>query len=150
MKKILVVVAALVAGYVFFSSQHVATLRDAPSPISEQRAGTSDATIANAFSNRESNLQVSGQGIVTKVLPDDTRGSRHQRFIVELSSGQTLLVTHNIDIAPRIDSLRVGDAVQFFGEYEWNQQGGVLHWTHRDTRGTHVAGWLRHQGKTYQ
>jgi hypothetical protein len=150
MKKILVVAAALLAGYVFFSSQHVATVSDAPSSISEQRAGTSDAGIANAFSNRESNLQVAGQGIVIKILPDDTSGSRHQRFIVELSSGQTLLVAHNIDVAPRIDSLRVGDAVQFFGEYEWNQKGGVLHWTHRDTRGTHVAGWLRHKGKTYQ
>ena len=150
MKKILVVVAALLAGYVFFNSQHVGTLSDAPSSISEQRTGTSDASISSAFSNRESNLQVAGQGIVTKLLPDDTSGSRHQRFILELSSGQTLLVAHNIDIAPRIDSLRVGDAVQFFGEYEWNPKGGVLHWTHRDTRGTHVAGWLRHKGRTYQ
>jgi len=83
-------------------------------------------------------------------LPDDTSGSRHQRFILKLSSGQTLLVAHNIDLAPRISSLRVGDAVQFYGEYEWNQKGGVLHWTHRDSRGSHVAGWLRHQGKTYQ
>jgi Protein of unknown function (DUF3465) len=150
MKKLLVVAVALVAGYVFFSSQHVETLRDIPSSISERRSGPSEASIADAFSNHESNLQVAGQGIVTKLLPDDTRGSRHQRFILELSSGQTLLVAHNIDIAPRIDSLRVGDAVQFFGEYEWNPKGGVLHWTHRDTRGTHVAGWLRHKGKTYQ
>jgi Protein of unknown function (DUF3465) len=110
MKKILVVAAALFAGYVFFSSQHVATLRDAPTSISEQRTDASDAALADAFSNRESNLQVAGQGIVTKILPDDTSGSRHQRFIVELSSGQTLLVAHNIDVAPRIDSLRVGDA----------------------------------------
>ena len=150
MKKLLVVAAALFAGYVFFSSQHVSTLSDAPTSISEQRAGTSEAAIASAFSNRSSNLQVSGQGVVTKILPDDTSGSRHQRFILKLPSGQTLLVAHNIDLAPRISSLRVGDAVQFYGEYEWNQKGGVLHWTHRDSRGSHVAGWLRHQGKTYQ
>jgi hypothetical protein len=109
-----------------------------------------DATIENAYANRIGNLQVAGQGTVVKQLADDTNGSRHQRFIVRLASGRTLLVSHNIDLAPRIDALRAGDAVAFEGEYEWNPKGGVIHWTHHDPQGRHAAGWIRHAGRTYQ
>jgi hypothetical protein len=84
------------------------------------------------------------------VLSDDTQGDRHQRFIVELASGQTLLVTHNIDVAPRVASLQVGDSITFKGIYEWNDQGGLIHWTHADPSGSHEAGWIRHQGTTYE
>ena len=150
MKKLLFVAAVLFAGYAFFNNQHNPLLNDSPSSVSEQGHGNSDAIIANAFSNHESNLQVSGEGVVTRLLPDDNSGSRHQKFIIRLSSGQTLLVAHNIDLAPRIRSLREGDAVQFYGEYEWNEKGGVIHWTHRDPDGSHMAGWLQHQGKKYQ
>jgi hypothetical protein len=109
-----------------------------------------DAVIENAFAKRIGNLQVAGQGTVVKMLPDDNDGSRHQRFIVRLGSGRTLLMSHNIDLAQRIDSLRVGDAVAFYGEYEWNAKGGVIHWTHHDPQGRHPAGWIRHGGQTYQ
>jgi hypothetical protein len=106
--------------------------------------------IARAFQNRESDVLVGGRGEVVRVLADDNDGSRHQRFILRLSSGQTLLVAHNIDLAPRLAGLKAGDEVEFFGEYEWNEQGGVLHWTHKDPRGNHPAGWLRYRGETYQ
>jgi hypothetical protein len=85
-----------------------------------------------------------------KILKDDLEGSRHQRFLLELGSGQTLLISHNIDLAPRIEGLARGDSVQFFGEYEWNSKGGVIHWTHHDPGGRHVAGWIKHRGRVYQ
>jgi hypothetical protein len=103
---------------------------------------TQDSILSYCFSHHVSDVQVQGQGVVVKVLPDDNSGSRHQRFIVKLSSGQTLLVAHNIDIAPRIGSLRKGDKVKYYGEYEWNGEGGVVHWTHVDPDGGHEAGWL--------
>lgn len=111
---------------------------------------TDDVVLANAYENRKSDIQVSGSGIVIRNLADDTTGSRHQKFILKLSSGQTLLISHNIDLAPRIKSLRKGDNVEFYGEYEWNSKGGVVHWTHHDPRGNHVGGWLKHNGATYQ
>src|SRR6185503_6854470 len=108
-----------------------------------------DDAIGRAFASRTSDIQVEGEGTVSRLLPDDLNGPRHQRFIVQLASGQTLLITHNIDIAPRIDGLEVGDSVRFNGEYVWNAKGGVVHWTHHDPQGRHVAGWVVHNGKTY-
>ena len=107
-------------------------------------------SLKRAYENRLSNVQVQGSGTVIRILKDDNEGSRHQKFILRLSSGQTLLIAHNIDLAPRINSISNGDVVQFYGEYEWNNKGGVVHWTHRDPRGRHVGGWLKHKGKTYQ
>lgn len=70
--------------------------------------------------------------------------------VLALGSGQRLLMAHNIDLAPRIPGLRAGDRVAFFGEYEWNDQGGVIHWTHHDPAGRHVGGWLERAGRRYQ
>ncbi|HAS4277875.1 TPA: DUF3465 domain-containing protein, partial [Vibrio cholerae] len=77
-----------------------------------------DAVLQQAYQSQQSDLQVQGLGQVVKVLPDDNDGSRHQKFILKLNSGQTLLVAHNIDLAPRIPNLKVGDSVEFYGEYE--------------------------------
>lgn len=102
-----------------------------------------------SYGPADANSQVRGDGVVIKVLPDDNKGSRHQRFILRLASGQTILVAHNIDVAPRVARLREGDEIGFYGEYEWNDKGGVIHWTHRDARGSHPHGWLRHNGQQY-
>jgi cold shock CspA family protein len=150
LNKLLFAALVLLLGYVFFYGRHTFISNNAPASITEQRTDKSDAIIASAFSNRQSNLQISGQGVVTKILPDDDIGSRHQKFIIRLTTGQTLLIAHNIDIAPRISFLKQGDSVQFNGVYEWNEKGGVIHWTHRDPDGSHVAGWLEHQGQRYQ
>ena len=109
-----------------------------------------DALLANLFNTSQSNVQVKGSGTVIKMLADDLEGDRHQRFILELASGQTLLVAHNIDLAPKILNLFVNDSIRFFGEYEWNDKGGVIHWTHDDPSGIHENGWLLHQGIYYQ
>lgn len=85
-----------------------------------------------------------------RLLSDDLDRPRHQRFIVQLASGQTLLISHNIDIAPRIDGLELGDSVSFNGEYVWNAKGGIVHWTHHDPQGRHVAGWLKHKSQRYR
>lgn len=108
-----------------------------------------DNTIQLAYENQQSNLQVSGEGYVVKILPDDNEGSRHQRFILKINNGPSLLVAHNIDLAPRVQNLAKGDTITFFGEYEWNTKGGVLHWTHDDPQGRHANGWLKHDGITY-
>ncbi|MFP4483184.1 MAG: DUF3465 domain-containing protein [Thermovirgaceae bacterium] len=115
------------------------------------RATKSNDLLARLYEKGETAVPVpvSGEGRVVSILPDDEKGSRHQRFVIELDSGQTLLVAHNIDVAPRIGTLRMGDRVEFYGEYEWNPQGGVIHWTHRDPSGRHPHGWIVHNGRKY-
>ncbi|TEW55382.1 DUF3465 domain-containing protein [Psychromonas sp. RZ22] len=107
-------------------------------------------SITHAFIEHRSDVQVKGRGEVVTILKDDNTGSRHQKFILKLASGQTVLIAHNIDLAPRVASLEEGDFIEFYGEYEWNKKGGVVHWTHRDPKGNHIHGWLKHNGKTYQ
>jgi Protein of unknown function (DUF3465) len=138
------VVALLVYGYI---QDRGTSVPDLSSSNSTQSAGSD---LQYAYDNRVSDLQVQGEGVVVKVLPDDRKGSRHQRFLLRLDSGQTILIAHNIDLAPRIDRLRKGDTVAFYGEYEWNEKGGVVHWTHHDPGGRHADGWLAHDGMTYE
>jgi Protein of unknown function (DUF3465) len=109
-----------------------------------------DAVFALAYEKRATDVEVEGQGTVVRLLPDDVEGERHQRFIVRLDSGQTLLIAHNIDVAPRVEDLRVGDVVSFRGVYEWNEEGGTVHWTHQDPDGEHAPGWIRAGGRVYQ
>ncbi len=122
-----------------------------PAPVQAPvQAPVSSGVIENAFRTRATTLPVMETGTVSRILPDDNQGSRHQRFIVTLASGHTVLIAHNIDIAARIGSLRQGDAIAFSGIYEWNDKGGVVHWTHHDPSGRHAAGYLQHNGTIYQ
>lgn len=122
-----------------------------PAPFipSAQAKQTEDA-ISKAFNEKQSGIQVKGTGTVIRILSDDTEGSRHQRFILKLESGQTILIAHNIDLAPRIESLELGDSISFYGVYEWNSKGGTVHWTHHDPRKKHIDGWLKKGTKKYQ
>lgn len=108
------------------------------------------ASASELFARKARDEMVDGEGKVVKLLADDNKGSRHQRFLLEIDGGQTLLFAHNIDLALRIDSLQVGDQVQFRGEYVYNPKGGVVHWTHLDPQNRHEAGWIKHHGITYQ
>lgn len=111
---------------------------------------TTDWILEQAFLNKKKGIQVQGQGIVTRLLSDDLTEDRHQRFILRLKSGQTLLMAHNIDIAPRLDDLKIGGPVIFYGQYEWSSQGGLVHWTHHDPSSKHINGWLKYRNKIYQ
>ena len=143
-KGISILIVLAVLAYGFINEQGGST-----TGVSSWAPGTG-GSVQNAFDNQLSNLQVQGEGIVSKVLRDDLEGSRHQRFILQLNNGPSLLVAHNIDLAPRINGLKQGDTVEFYGEYEWNSKGGVLHWTHNDPAGRHADGWLKHEDQTYR
>ncbi len=110
---------------------------------------TTSTSLQNLYANRQSGIWTSIQGNVKRTLADDNEGSRHQRFIVQDSDGNTILIAHNIDLAPRVP-LAAGDSVALYGRYEWNDKGGVLHWTHLDPTGQEPGGWIEYRGKRYR
>ncbi len=143
MKSFFVIIA--VCGFAYLALDYIDPLLSGTSSISQ-----GNDKISQAYSNQSSGIQVSGKGEVIRVLPDDNKGSRHQKFVLKLNSNQTLLISHNIDLAPRVSSLRVGDSISFNGVYEWNSQGGVVHWTHHDPKARHANGWLKKGTRKYQ
>lgn len=106
--------------------------------------------VERAYAEKKSNVQVQGVGQVVKVLKDDNDGIRHQKFLLKLASNSTVLLAHNVDLGSRLDGLKEGDVVEFYGEFEWNNKGGIIHWTHHDPRKKHIDGWLKYNGKIYQ
>ena len=79
---------------------------------------------------------------------DDDAGVRHQRFVVSLASGQTLLIAHNAEVAGCIP-VGLGDRIRFRGVYEWNDLGGLVHWTHADPMGRDNDGWVEFRKKRF-
>ena len=104
-----------------------------------------------AFHYQKDRSWVVGTGVVERILRDDTKVPRHQRFVVRTYGDHTLLIIHNIDLAPRVP-VKKGDRVGFRGEYVWNEQGGVIHFTHRKGRGRDRdgGGWIVRDGQGYR
>jgi hypothetical protein len=108
-----------------------------------------EQAIMDAHDQQKSDVIVQASAKVVKVLPDDTVGSKHQKALLELPSKLTLLLAHNIDLAQRVP-FREGDTIEFKGEYEYTDKGGVIHWTHHDPGKRHTDGWIKHNGQTYE
>ena len=140
----IIVIALLIGAYVL----HDKVGWNSHEP-NQTKSAVSDP-LRHAYENKLSKQWVTGFGKVKTLLKDDLKGSRHQRFILGLPSGQTILIAHNIDLAPRIQTLQKGDRVEFSGMYEWNKKGGIVHWTHHDPDAKRVGGWLKHNGRTYR
>jgi len=119
--------------------------------ISKAQADSSgtDAQIVQALNSQQQSRYVQGDGmVVTQVLPDDTVGLQHQKWIVRLSNGKTLLAVYNTDMCPRVP-VQVGDIVSMGGMFIWTDQGGLIHWLHYDPRGNHPNGYVILNGKSY-
>jgi hypothetical protein len=108
-----------------------------------------DDPAAAAFRAHRSGISLLVEGRVKRILADDRSGSKHQRFIFETNSGLTLLVAYNIDLAPRLTGLKPGEPLSIRGEYVWNPQGGLMHWTHHDPSGRHSPGYIEWNGHRY-
>ena len=86
-------------------------------------------TVEEAFARRMHGVPLTAEGKVTKILTDDIGETPHQRFIIEVHTGHTILVAHNTLRAYRVP-VKIDDKVEVRGTYVWNQYGGLIHNTH--------------------
>lgn len=108
-----------------------------------------DADLVEAFSNQKRVNFVEGAGmVVTKLLPDDTSGLKHQKWIVRLSNGKLMQAVYNSDMCPRVP-VKVGDVVSMGGMFLWTKEGGLLHWLHKDPRQNRPDGYVELDGVYY-
>lgn len=99
-------------------------------------------TIEEAFSKKESNIVLEAKGKITKLLPDDSEGAPHQRFIIETHPGHTILIINNLEHGYRVP-VKLGDIVEVKGSYIWNKYGGLIHETHHHIQGeSHDDGFI--------
>lgn len=103
-------------------------------------------SIENLFKSKTSGVFVEFDAEVVNVLEDDNNGSRHQRLILK-TKNNTVLLAHNIDVAPRVP-VKKNDTITVKGQYEWNDKGGVVHWTHKKDNSPY--GWVMFNNKKYQ
>ncbi len=143
---VLIAVSWLIIQYPFIVSDTNES-RESSSNQSEILS-SEQSNISSLYDAQISGVMVSTRGNVIRILQDDNDGSRHQRFLIRIPDGLTLLIAHNIDLAPRVP-IELHDQVSIYGQYEWNEKGGVLHWTHHDPDKNHPEGWIMHEGVKY-
>ena len=96
-------------------------------------------TPQKAFEQKLRDIYIEAEGTVAEILPDDTLGMPHQRFIILTPEGLSLLIVHNIDYGNQIE-IQVGDKIKVTGTYVWNRHGGLIHQTHLGTKTTAPEG----------
>jgi uncharacterized protein YxeA len=163
MKKIIVaILIVIVAGTIDYlkkpstdTTNNATTTNHLPQSPQEQKPRNTSTQqhvlqkIRQAEQSQKSGWWLEVKASVIKILRDDTKGHQHQKFLIRLAPDITLLVAHNLDLAPRVP-LKAGDSINLRGRYEWNNRGGVLHWTHHDPKGRQKGGWIIHNGQHYK
>jgi len=115
----------------------------------EKNNNTEGRRVSNRFKKSDTGSWIEFRGVVVRLLSNDNDGSRHQRFILDIGNRETLLIAHNIDLAERVP-VGIGDRVQVRGMYEWNDLGGLVHWTHDDPQGVEDGGYVRYRRHEYR
>lgn len=110
--------------------------------------------VYDAWRAGRSHIEVTAGGSVARILGTRVGPSgTHLGFLVHLSGGEgrglTIRVEDNVDLTGPIP-LREGENVEVRGEYIFDPRGGLVHYTHRDPRGRHPAGYVLADGKFYR
>ncbi len=118
-----------------------------PGPRTEVLMG--DIGIVELYAQQESGVMVEFEARVERILSDDKVPPRHQRFILTLNNGHSVLIAHNLELSERVP-IKLNDRVKVHGMYQFNAQGGIVHWTHRDQGVGTRHGWIELGGKRYE
>jgi hypothetical protein len=145
---------ALIACCIVISGCANAQTQAPEAPSKDQTGKQSPSTSGDAEAIRAQQLQLvkvplKVTATVKKMLRYDDRGLPHEKFLLVLSNGSTILVAHNTKMAPYVP-IQAGDIVTVSGEFIWNDKGGLIHWTHHTDTPNHVGGYIEFKGKRYE
>lgn len=114
------------------------------------RGSLDDGGIPGLYLAKTSNEWVEVTAVVDRILPDDTTGDEHQKFLIRVEPELRVLVAHNTDAAQRVP-VKEGDQVRIRGEYEYTDKGGTLHFTHKPKfQRKQPGGWIEFEGVRYE
>ncbi|GAC1300460.1 MAG: hypothetical protein NVSMB19_07050 [Vulcanimicrobiaceae bacterium] len=113
-----------------------------------------NGAVYDAWRAGRSHVEVTAAGSVARLLGTRIgRSGAHEGFLLHLGGaagrGLTVRVEDNVDLTGPIPLVE-GAEVEVRGEYVFDPRGGVVHYTHRDPRGRHIAGYVLVDGKFYQ
>jgi hypothetical protein len=110
--------------------------------------------VYDAWRAGRSNVEVTAEGSIASILGNSGGPSgTHEGFLLHLRGasghGLTVRVEDNVDLTGQVP-LSEGEDVEVRGEYVYDANGGVIHYTHRDPSGRHAAGFIRAGDTLYQ
>lgn len=108
-----------------------------------------DAQIIQAQSQQARKVELTVTAPIKKMLREEDYREPHQRFLLMLSNGTTVLVANDLQYGTYAP-VQEGNVVRIHGEYIWNERGGVLHWTHKSDEPRHESGYIDFNGMRYQ
>lgn len=164
LKKSFTLLIATISTSLLFScgSNDSTQLPDLSAPAAIQSAAPSveiqsaDKVVTNGAPYTGRTFNAVFHGTVTEILPDDTSGLKHEKFMFKLTdgldgkyNGTVVLVAHDIDRAPYVP-IKVGDTLEIKGDFLADTTPDkVLHWTHHDEKHKHPDGYIKLNGKIY-
>jgi hypothetical protein len=119
---------------------------------SGQTEQPNNAQVCSLYASGSSGVEVIAQGTVLGVLgTNEGPSGEHEGFLLGLKQDCDLMlrVETNVDITGPVP-VQDGQVVTVKGQFEDDAEGGVIHWTHHDPSGRHVAGYVEIAGKLYQ
>lgn len=109
-----------------------------------------DKNLVQALEASRRTKYVSATGMkVIELMADDTQGSPHQKFRVQLSDGHAITIISNLDMCVHVP-VQVGDTVGAGGEFiPTGKMSGLLHWVHNDPKKQRPDGYIELNGHIY-
>lgn len=108
-----------------------------------------DKQLQTAIQNKKNAYFVEAANLsVTQLLPDDTQGLPHQKWVATLSNGLKIQIVYNLNMGLKVP-IKVGDKFAVGGQFIWTDQGGLVHWTHEDPKQVRPDGYVMYNNVIY-
>jgi hypothetical protein len=105
-----------------------------------------ETSLKSVMSANEFRPQAFITGKITQILAEDTKGSKHQKYIITAPGPIQISIVSNLSFG-RVP-LVLGATVSVCGEY-MKIGAGMIHWTHFDPHGGHPNGFTIVNGVLY-